>query len=395
MVLMKNGWYQRQFRDFPPDKPRLDTAIICDKSTLNFAVDCDHTYDSVIWQVDKLTKQGKVERVIIREDFEFAKLHKWQHQFIVDEDKDIAISQRDRYTNYKVYSLLRHPCCAICPEDRPVYDTLTTVVRVMRSYDDTIPKVICAGDETSFFADKSHVETINSTQIPQVSELGLLAERQPTTFIADASVKGEQKVDDFTYRIGLGTHYFKRKYETWYGCDSIVTLNLTIIQDCKAYDTVRFCRGYNTEHEEIAGDGLIRRYLPYVFQSPSEWDYMDGVILEGEHDRTLVDLRRAEKNLYNHYVGELTPVSSIRWSVLYDNQGQYVPLTVTNEPQWIATGHVAVQVYFLCGEMYNTEFPTDIDRVSLETVSTKRIENGRVVIIRGGAKYDLFGTKIQ
>ena len=179
------------------------------------------------------------------------------------------------------------------------------------------------------------------------------------------------------------------------GCDSIVTLNLTIVQDCKAYDTVRFCRGYNTEHEEIAGDGLIRRYLPYVYQSPSEWDYMDGVILEGEHDRTLVDLRRAEKNLYNHYVGELTPVSSIRWSVVYDGQGQYVPLTVTNEPQWIATGHVAVQVYFLCGEMYNTEFPTDIDRVSLETVSTKRIENGRVVIIRGGAKYDLFGTKIQ
>jgi hypothetical protein len=180
------------------------------------------------------------------------------------------------------------------------------------------------------------------------------------------------------------------------GCNRIITIKLTIMaDDDQKADTVYFCRGFNTEHDEIVSDGYVRRYRPYVFQSPAEWDFMEGVILDGEHERTLLDLKRAEKNLYDHYTGELTPVGSIRWSVLYDGQGQYVPLTVTNDPQWIATGHVAVQVYFLCGEMYNTEFPTDIDQVSLETVSTKRIENGRVVIIRGGAKYDVFGTKIH
>ncbi len=180
-----------------------------------------------------------------------------------------------------------------------------------------------------------------------------------------------------------------------HGCDSIVTLHLTIEQNCGSYDTAYFCRGFNTEHEELMAGGVIRRYRPYVFESPAEWDYMEGVIVEREHDRALVDLRRAEKNLYAHYVGQLTPISSIRWSVQYDGKGQYEPLTVTNDPQWIATGHVAVQVCFLCGELYNTEFPTDIDQVSQETVSIKRIENGRVVIIRGGAKYDMFGTKIQ
>ena len=179
------------------------------------------------------------------------------------------------------------------------------------------------------------------------------------------------------------------------GCDSIVTLHLTIEHDCGSYDTAYFCRGFNTEHEELMAGGVIRRYRPYVFESPSTWDYMEGVIVEREHDRALVDLRRAEKNLYAHYVGQLTPISSIRWSVQYDGKGQYEPLTVTNNPQWIATGHVAVQISFLCGELYNTEFPTDIDQVSQETVSIKRIENGRVVIIRGGAKYDMFGTKIQ
>lgn len=180
-----------------------------------------------------------------------------------------------------------------------------------------------------------------------------------------------------------------------HGCDSIVTLHLTIEQNCGSYDTAYFCRGFNTEHEELMAGGVIRRYRPYVFESPAEWDYMEGVIVEREHDRALVDLRRAEKNLYAHYVGQLTPISSIRWSVQYDGKGQYEPLTVTNDPQWIATGHVAVQISFLCGELYNTEFPTDIDQVSQEMVSIKRIENGRVVIIRGGAKYDMFGTKIQ
>ena len=273
---MKNGWYQRQFVDFPPNRPRLDTAIICDKTTLNFAVDCDHTYDSVIWQVDKLTKQGRVERVIVREDFEFAKLHKWQHQFVVDEDKDLESSKRDPFTHYKVQALLCHESI-ICPDEMPIYDTLKTVVRVMRSYDDTIPKVICAGDETSFFADKSHVETINSTQIPQVSELGLLAERQPTTFIADASVKGEQKVDDFTYRIGLGTHYFKRKYETWYGCDSIVTFAVHVCPIPAAVTlpdrvlthsnpTIRFNGGENTffNGRTISKPGIYTDHLKTV-----------------------------------------------------------------------------------------------------------------------------------
>ena len=178
------------------------------------------------------------------------------------------------------------------------------------------------------------------------------------------------------------------------GCDSIVTLRLTIEHNCGSYDTAYFCRGFNTEHDEPVAGGKIMRYLPYVFESPAEWDFMEGVIVEREHDRTLMDLHRAEENLYAHYQKELTPISTIRWSVMYDGKGKYVPLTVTSEPQWIAAGHVAVQIGFLCGQMYNTEFPTDIDELSTETVSTKRIENGRVVIIRGGAKYDVLGTRI-
>ena len=270
---MKNGWYQRQFDDFPIDKPRLDTAIICDKSTLNFAVDCDHTFDSVIWQVDKMTRQGKLERIIIREDFDFSKLSKWQHQFIVDLDKDKQPSQRDPYTNYNVHALLRHQRI-ICPEDMPVYDTLTTVVRVMRSYDDTIPRVFCSGDTTYFFSDKSYFETINKPDIPKTSDLGLPKERQKTMFIADPSVKGEQKIEDFKYRIGLGKHYFKRKYTTASGCDSIVTFAVFVCPvppEVKLKDmalthsnpTIKFNGGENTFYNgrTISKPGIYTDHL--------------------------------------------------------------------------------------------------------------------------------------
>ena len=180
------------------------------------------------------------------------------------------------------------------------------------------------------------------------------------------------------------------------GCNHITTLHLTIKTDeCYDADTVFFCTGFNTSHDEVISEGYVRRYRPYVFQSPAEWDYMDGVILGGEHDRTLLDLHRAEENLYSHYVKELTPITSIRWSVLYDGKGKYEPLTVMSEPQWVKTGQVAIQIYFLCGEMYNTEFPTDIDLLPTDDAPMKRLENGRVVIIRSGVKYDMLGTKIS
>lgn len=180
------------------------------------------------------------------------------------------------------------------------------------------------------------------------------------------------------------------------GCNKITTLHLTIkIDECYDADTVFFCKGFNTIHDEVISEGYLRRYRPYVFQSPAEWDYMDGVILDGEHDRSLVDLRRAENNLRSHYVRELTPIESITWSVKYDKTDTYVPLTVTDQPQWIYAGQLAVQIQFLCGEMYNTEFPTDIDLLHAGDAPMKRIENGRVVIIRSGVKYDILGTKIS
>lgn len=183
------------------------------------------------------------------------------------------------------------------------------------------------------------------------------------------------------------------------GCDSTITIHLTILHDCQQpaeYDTVYFCRGFNKEHEERVSDVLIRRYLPYVYESPAEWDYMEGVMLQTERDRTLMDLARAETNLRNHYVGELTPVERIVWSVRYSDAQAYTPIEAGNQPQWIDAGKLAVQILFRCGEMYNNAYPMDTETVSGEETNGRKIlRNGQIIIIRNGQEYNLLGTKIQ
>jgi hypothetical protein len=183
------------------------------------------------------------------------------------------------------------------------------------------------------------------------------------------------------------------------GCDSIATLHLTIHYECHQateFDTVYFCPGFNREHEERVSEALIRRYMPYTYQSPAEWDYMEDVMLQTEHDRTLMDLARAEANLLNHYVGELTPVERIVWSVRYDKSNVYTPIETGDQPQWINAGRLAVQIQFRCGEMYNTAYPMDTEMVnSEETKGRKILRNGQIIIIRNGKEYNLLGEKIQ
>ena len=182
------------------------------------------------------------------------------------------------------------------------------------------------------------------------------------------------------------------------GCDSTVTLHLTINNCSMNYDTVYFCTGLNTGHEEIIDATLIRRYIPYVYESPAEWDYMENVIIASEHDRMQVDLKRAEQNLYEHYQDGLTPVKNIAWSYRPDGETAYIALEVTDEPQWITTGTVVVTIRFVCGQVYTSDFETDVTTAGderLEGNGRKVLENGQIVIIRGGLKYSILGTRLE
>lgn len=181
------------------------------------------------------------------------------------------------------------------------------------------------------------------------------------------------------------------------GCDSVITLNITILGDITYYDTVYYCPGYNTRHEERIDEEHVRRYMPYTFVSPATfWDAaVARYVKSREKDRTLVDLHEAQIELAMFYSGGKTPIESIVWNLRKDGEREYEQIVVENGPQWIVAGKVVVQIRFLCGEIYNNEILTDIENIDAEVnTPVKRIVNGQLVIIRGGEQYTVTGQKL-
>ena len=180
------------------------------------------------------------------------------------------------------------------------------------------------------------------------------------------------------------------------GCDSICTLHLTVLPTCTyTYDTIYFCSGLNIEHDEEIAEYHINRYLPYTYVSPAQWDYMEGAVLARERDRALVDLRGMEENLYQFYVGNLTPIRSIHWSYRSEGSNSYRELESTNEPQWIETGDVALIIQFVCGQIYTSDFATEITNIPNPESSRKMIKNGILYILRGDKIYTAQGQEIE
>jgi hypothetical protein len=182
------------------------------------------------------------------------------------------------------------------------------------------------------------------------------------------------------------------------GCDSTIMLHITILGDQMFYDTVYFCRGFNTTHEEQIDEEHVRRYLPYVFESPAViWDeVMEHAVKAKESTRTQIDLKGAEAKLHAYYSGEKTPIETIVWTLRKSNESAYSPLPVETSPQWVSAGKLAAQIHFRCGEIFNNEYPTAVENTEAEAETpVKRIENGKIIIIRGNAVYTPFGQRIK
>lgn len=171
-----------------------------------------------------------------------------------------------------------------------------------------------------------------------------------------------------------------------------------ILGKCPKDTTIYFCAGQNTEHIQYGADGTILRYRQYNYTSPADWNYMEGVILDTEEGRTLVDLNRAEDNLYSYYVAQMTPVKSIVWSFRAADESSYHVVEAEQEPQWFEAGDMALVVRFLCGQAYYGGFSTrtqDLPMTETETQGRKILMNGQIVILRNGVRYTILGTKLD
>ncbi len=176
-------------------------------------------------------------------------------------------------------------------------------------------------------------------------------------------------------------------------CSWTDTLHLTIIRNLKD-TTLYFCPGM---HEEgvVEDDEWRIDYRAYQLEMPSPDWYMEGVILETQADKALVDFRRAEQNLKEHYQLPFVPITSIVWTFRSADDSESHAMEIKNEPQWVEAGTVSLIVRFLCGAPYYSSFTTDVEEVESLSRPVKVMENGTVVIIRGGKRYNVLGSRIQ
>ena len=208
-----------------------------------------------------------------------------------------------------------------------------------------------------------------------------------STVVDDAQESYEWYGTVYT-RSGVYTHENATEFCSWTD-----TLHLTIIRNLKD-TTLYFCPGM---HEEgvVEDDEWRIDYRAYQLEMPSPDWYMEGVILEAQADKALVDFRRAEQNLKEHYQLPFVPITSIVWTFRSADDSESHAMEIKNEPQWVEAGTVSLIVRFLCGAPYYSSFTTDVEEVESLSRPVKVMENGTVTIIRGGKRYNVLGSRIQ
>jgi len=219
---------------------------------------------------------------------------------------------------------------------------------------------------------------------------------------------GEETVTAYESYVWNGTTYTKSGNYTFEttnaaGCDSVATLHLTILPKPVPvdYDTIveYFCpKSGIVEHVDTTANPRIS-FLAYKYEKPRAEMYMDGVVSGETSAGANVDFGRVAANLDAYYIIPLTPVEQINWRYMPQG-GQYETIEVGAETKWMNAGTISMDVVFRCGYRYYGAFTVGRMTESVEAASVaeqpiKRIENGQVVIIRGGMKYSIFGLKIE
>ena len=188
-----------------------------------------------------------------------------------------------------------------------------------------------------------------------------------------------------------------------YGCDSTILLHLTLIKPVEPVDTVisYFCpKSGIIEHVDTTSDPRIW-YKPYIYVKPTQEIYLKDALTHATDDGADVNFRTIEANLDAYYVEPLMPVTTIFWRYQRRGEASLEELSIeANQPQWVAAGTISVEMQFLCGQRYYGSFTVGakdqaIDQTQSGEMPVKYVENGQVVIIRGGIKYNLLGTRIQ
>ena len=230
---LDQGWYQRQLYDFEdPTKAAPDTAIFCDGATVDFLtqLSASENTSKLSWQLFECDKEGHPKETPVEPtpvDVTDLSSHNqtWQHTFELEEQADLPPEQRDPFCLYQLDVLLtRDPLiCKTSDCQVEVIDTLRTMIRVNRIYNDTTWRVICQSDTLHFFYDDYN----------HAGDTALSIFKYETN---------DPQHDTLALHLGINT--FRREYLSLQGCDSISTLMVMVCDTfVRTVDTVVCERG--------------------------------------------------------------------------------------------------------------------------------------------------------
>ena len=201
------GYYQRQEDWWPIGQERLDTAYVCNGEWLKYTgqMAAQNIADSVVWKVYKCKPNGQRDKDPVKVyTTPTGENRYFPYQFTVDAQENLPPAQRDPFQLYAV-DMERYKKHLICTNLEPECDTLRTMVKALRAYNDTTWKVVCQHDTVHFFKHSDHC-------VP-----GTLNEETIFRFNYSGS-------DPNTVPFYFGHNIWSRHYFTPNGCDSIVTL---------------------------------------------------------------------------------------------------------------------------------------------------------------------------
>ena len=224
---MPQGWLQRQpYYWINPDSMRLDTAYVCDSTELSFMGQLKHnpTYESIRWRVYECDKNGvPIDNKIVEVNSANVKSknQSFVHQFCLNPQLDKQPAQRDPFTFYQVQMEMVRPHI-LCPDMDSIRDTLKTMIRVNRIYNDTVWRMACEGDTVRgvFY------ETINGVRVESKFAVGATLDEEHGIY--------PLKLEDQTGPI-------TRNYTTINGCDSLVTLRVYVFPKQEQVVTMLEC----------------------------------------------------------------------------------------------------------------------------------------------------------
>lgn len=260
------GWYVEKI-DLPNKPAQYDTIFICDSAKLRFPAIIHNDWDSIKWEVMRIDQSTQRRSIYKHEDDD---TYKYEYKegdlkeanpfvetrFFVLPEKNMSAQRRHPYEDFEVRAVLyRRPILCDQGEDKDKWqkDTLSTIVRTYRSYNDTTWLIRCSNDNDIVKTGDQY--SIKYFVDPKTKE------GQPT--LLNVGENGP-----FTY-----------KYTTVNGCenDSIVTLYVLLCEsEIKEVDMGYICED---ELKDLR-------------------DHLDGFFMNFDFYGTFYECRTENKNMY-------------------------------------------------------------------------------------------------